>query len=82
MQNNNAGLRNYFKELSKMPRDIELDGKVLLLCFARAFNCVKADRTIDMEALHVLANRWHSDMAAAIWRRPTSTRKSARRTAE
>ena len=34
-----TGLQAYFKELSKMPRDIDLDDKALIACFARAMNC-------------------------------------------
>jgi hypothetical protein len=44
-------LQRYFKELSKQPRDVELDDKTLLGCFQRAFG--------DMD-LNVLAARWIS----------------------
>jgi len=52
-----AGLRKYFKELARMPRDIELDDQVLLGCFARAFDCV-TNRTINDAKLKELADRW------------------------
>jgi hypothetical protein len=53
-----AGLQRYFKELAKMPRDIELDKDVLLACFARAFDCVGADKKVDVAKLRSLATRW------------------------
>jgi hypothetical protein len=61
------GLRAYFRELSKMPRDIDLDDKVLLTAFARAMNCTKMDpetrRLVpDETALRGLAFLWDSYM--------------------
>lgn len=53
------GLRHYFAELSKMPRDIELDDTVLLGCFARAFGCVDANNKINDSELRKLANEWY-----------------------
>jgi len=44
------GLQRYFKELSKLPRDMELDEKALLACFKRAFG----------NDLTRLANSWIS----------------------
>jgi len=52
------GLRRYFQELGKMPRDLELDEQVLLAAFARAFDCVDANRKVDVAKLTNLANRW------------------------
>jgi hypothetical protein len=52
------GLKRYFKELGKMPRDLELDEQVLLTAFARAFDCVDADRKINVAKLTTLAKRW------------------------
>ncbi len=57
-QRNNNGLQRYFQELSRMPRDIELDEKVLLGCFARAFDCVNLDKSINNGRLQALADRW------------------------
>lgn len=54
------GLRRYFKELSKMPRDLELDDKVLLGCFARAFDCVNPDGSVNQSKLSTMASRWIS----------------------
>jgi hypothetical protein len=54
------GLRRYFKELALMPRDVELDDQVLLSAFARAFDCVNPDRSINKARLTTLANRWIS----------------------
>jgi hypothetical protein len=56
------GLQRYCKELSKMPRDIELDEKVLLGCFARAFDCVDGKKQVDVRKLTNLAGRWESYM--------------------
>jgi hypothetical protein len=52
------GLRRFFKELSRMPRDVELDEKVLLDCFARSFDCVNADKSLNKARLTALADRW------------------------
>jgi Protein of unknown function (DUF1570)/Papain family cysteine protease len=54
------GLMRYFKELSKMPRDLELDEEVLLDCFARAFGAVDASNKVDKAKLSALANQWYS----------------------
>jgi len=54
------GLQRYFKEVGKMPRDIELDGDVLLGCFARAFDAVDRNRNIDENKLRDLASRWYN----------------------
>jgi hypothetical protein len=53
------GLRHYFAELSKMPRDIELDDTVLLDSFARAFGCVDGNNKVDNAKLKALANDWY-----------------------
>jgi len=52
------GLQKYFKELGRMPRDVELDATVLKAAFARAFDCVNADRTPNDAKLAGLAKRW------------------------
>jgi hypothetical protein len=52
------GLQRYFKELAKMPRDLELDDEVLLGCFARAFGCVDENQKVDPEKLGDLAKQW------------------------
>jgi len=57
-QTNLEGLRRYFKELGRMPRDIELDAKVLEAAFARAFDCANPDRTPNRDKLASLAGRW------------------------
>jgi hypothetical protein len=54
-------LRAFFKALSKQPRDIELDGEVVLNCFARSFECWDdAKGKPDMAKLQQLAGRWFS----------------------
>jgi Protein of unknown function (DUF1570) len=52
------GLHRYFQELSKMPRDMELDDDVLLECFCRAFNCM-VNGKIDEKELARIAVGWH-----------------------
>jgi hypothetical protein len=54
------GLQRYFKELGKMPRDIELDEEVLMGCFARAFNLLDNNNKIEKAKLSSLANQWYS----------------------
>jgi len=53
-------LLRYYKELSRMPRDMDLDDKVLEICFARAFECLNPDRSIDKQKWRELADRWLS----------------------
>ncbi len=52
------GLHAYYKELSRLPRDLELDGDALLDCFARAFGCVDAANKRDDRKLAELADTW------------------------
>jgi hypothetical protein len=53
------GLKRYLKELSRMPRDVELDDKVLLTCFAKAFDCLNADKSVNKAKLtSLVADRW------------------------
>jgi hypothetical protein len=60
------GLQQYFKELARMPRDLELDNEVLLGCFARAFGCVDADQKVDPAKLDALAQDWFSYMRVVL----------------
>jgi hypothetical protein len=57
------GLQRYFKELGKMPRDVELSEDVLLGCFARAFGKVD-DKTNkpDKGKLDAMAREWYAFM--------------------
>lgn len=53
------GLQRYFKELTKLPRDMELDDKVLLTCFCKAFGLMSANGDeIDEEKFGRLARTW------------------------
>lgn len=52
------GLRRYCREMARMPRDLELDDKVLLGCFARAFDCANPDGSVNRGKLATLAERW------------------------
>ena len=56
------GLQNYFKELSKMPRDIELDDEALLACFARAFGKVDRNNKVVNADLNAMERDWFSYM--------------------
>jgi hypothetical protein len=54
-----GGLQRYFKYLSEMPRDLELDDTALLDCFARAFDCYDAKtKKPDDGKLGALAEEW------------------------
>jgi hypothetical protein len=58
-------LMAYGKELSKMPRDLELDDEALLGCFARAFDAWDNTRKVATRGeLEKLANRWYLEMAS------------------
>jgi hypothetical protein len=56
-------LQDYFKELSKLPRDVPLNQKVLLETFARSFGALGPDRKVDQRKLEGLANQWDSYMS-------------------
>jgi hypothetical protein len=54
------GLMPYYRELARMPRDMEFDDESLLLTFARAFDCLDAKGEKPDEAkLKQLAEEWH-----------------------
>lgn len=56
-------LHAYFRELSRMPRDLEFDTEALLDCFARAFGYYDVKtRKRDDGALSRLASEWVSAM--------------------
>jgi len=49
------GLQTYFKELSKLPRDAELDSNALLACFAKSFGCMSGGRPNDTDLANLAA---------------------------
>src|SRR5262249_52166031 len=55
------GLLRYYQELAKQPRDLDLDGEVLLGCFARAFGLVdpKKPNQVDANELNKMALAWY-----------------------
>jgi len=54
-----AGVVRFYKELSTMPRDMELEPREILACFARAFDCANAAGTdINPGAFEALAKDW------------------------
>jgi hypothetical protein len=55
-----SGLQLYFKELSKLPRDMELDEGTLLETFAQAFGAVDVSNKPDRKKLSELANQWYN----------------------
>jgi hypothetical protein len=65
-QNKLGNLERYFKLLSEMPRDLELDDAALMDCFARAFDCVdpKTGKPDDGK-LSALAGDWENTMLNA-----------------
>jgi hypothetical protein len=52
------GLLRFYQELAKMPRDLELSDEVLIGAFARAFDCVDANKKVDASKLAKLAEQW------------------------
>jgi hypothetical protein len=58
------GLLRYYEELSKLPRDLEFDDKVLLACFARAFELVEVKKpdTIDAAKFGKFARDWNENI--------------------
>jgi hypothetical protein len=57
------GLQRYFKEVNKLPRDMEIDDATLFLCFARAFDAVDANGRPDDAKLTALADEWYKYLA-------------------
>ncbi|MFQ3578332.1 MAG: DUF1570 domain-containing protein, partial [Verrucomicrobiia bacterium] len=57
-KNDMQALQAYFKELSKLPRDVELDRELLLQSFAKATRCVDASGQVNRKQLDSLAMRW------------------------
>jgi ribosomal protein S6 len=56
-------LLGYFKNMDSLPPDLELDGRTLLLTFARSFKLTSAAGDVDEEALSNLAKDWYKQMA-------------------
>jgi hypothetical protein len=58
--NDDYGLIRYYREMSRMPRDLEFDGESLLHLFARSFNCLdsKGEKPDDSK-LARLAEEWN-----------------------
>jgi hypothetical protein len=52
-----AGLQDFYAQLSRMPRDLHLDDKTVLLTFCRSFNLMRGDE-IDREELDRFAQGW------------------------
>lgn len=58
--NDAYGLMRYYRELAKMPRDLDFDDESLLQLFARSFNCLDARaEKVDEAKLTQLAEEWH-----------------------
>lgn len=56
------GLQRYSQELAALPRDLELDDGVTILCFARAFKLVDANNQMDQAKFRNFANEWFKYM--------------------
>jgi hypothetical protein len=53
------GLVRYYRDLARMPRDLDFDSDTLLLVFARAFDCLNTQRDkADNAKLTKLAKEW------------------------
>jgi hypothetical protein len=53
------GLLRYYKELAKLPRDIDFDDEILIGCFARAFDLLDpATKKLDEGKFGRFANDW------------------------
>jgi hypothetical protein len=52
-----AGLQDFYAQLNRMPRDLHLDGKTVLMTFCRSFNLMKGDE-IDREEFDRFAQGW------------------------
>ena len=68
------GLIRYGKELDAQPRDLEMDEQAKLLCFARAFGLVAADKpdTIDTKKFNDFAKDWQEYMSTRSLPAPAS----------
>jgi hypothetical protein len=56
---NQPGLRRYFDELNRLPRDLPLDDKAALAVFARAFDLTTAAKPEDgKRTLKEFAEQW------------------------
>ncbi len=55
------GLRRYFNELARLPRDLPLDDQMLFACFARAFDLLEVSDPgkVNEVRLGQLANEWN-----------------------
>ncbi len=62
MRTNPDGMLRYYRELSKQPRDVELDDDTLLGCFARAFDLVDSKKNVDPRKVDELGIRWYAIM--------------------
>ena len=56
------GLHAYYRELSRLPRDLDISSDVLMDCFARALGCVDASNKRDDQKLSDLADAWMNFM--------------------
>jgi hypothetical protein len=53
------GLHNFYAEMRRMPRDMELDDKTVLMTFCRCFNLTTPDKTaVDEAAFKQFAVSW------------------------
>ena len=53
------GLHNFYAEMRRMPRDMELDDKAVLMTFCRCFNLTTPDKTaVDEAAFKQFAVSW------------------------
>lgn len=55
-------LMNYYKELGKLPRDLDFDSEVLMTTFGRAFGMLDRDGKVNGTQFKRLAAEWHQYM--------------------
>jgi hypothetical protein len=65
MRTRPEGMLRYYKELAKQPRDVELDETTLLDCFARAFDAVESNKSVNARKIDDLGRQWYSFMENA-----------------
>ena len=63
-ETNLEGLRRYYQELAKLPRDMAFDEPILMECFARAFGLTESGKPheVNRAKLEQLAFNWYSMM--------------------
>jgi hypothetical protein len=61
---NLEGLKRYYQEMAKLPRDMAFDEPALMACFARAFGLTESGSSneVNRSKLEQMAFNWYSMM--------------------